>query len=58
MKAVLPNKPLGQALDLTEPPIIIDRRGYPVDISGDRWELNEPTSKIVLDWSVMALRNL
>lgn len=58
MKAVLPNKPLSQTLDLTEPSIIIDRRGFPVDVSGDRWELNEPTSKIVLDWSVLALRNL
>ena len=58
MKAVLPNKPLGQTISLTESPIVIDRRGYPVDVSGDRWELNEPTTKIILDWAVLALRNV
>lgn len=58
MKAALANKPPGQTIDPTDSPIVIDRRGFPVDVSGDRWELNEPTAKIVLDWSVLALRNV
>ena len=58
MNAVLPNRPFGRAVDPNERPIVIDRRGFPVDVSGDRWELNEPTSKIVLDWSALALRNV
>ena len=29
----------------------------PVDISGERWSLNEPTVKIVLDWTVLALND-
>ncbi len=57
MNAVLTNEPFAQAVDPTEPLIVIDRRGLPVDISGDRWELHEPTTKIVLDWSTLGLRN-
>lgn len=29
----------------------------PVDISAERWSLNEPTVKIVLDWTVLALND-
>ena len=32
--------------------IIVDRRGLPVDISGEVWLLNEPTAKLILDWSI------
>jgi hypothetical protein len=37
--------------------IIIDQRGLPVDISGERWPLNEPMSKISLDWSACPIQN-
>ena len=37
------------------PSVVIDRRGLPVDISGERWSLNEPTVKLSLDWAIHAL---
>lgn len=39
------------------PSVIIDRRGMPVDISSDQWELNEPSVKIMLDFSKLNLRD-
>ncbi len=37
------------------PSVVIDRRGMPVDITGDQWELNEPTAKLQLDWSKLEI---
>jgi hypothetical protein len=53
MNAILPNNPYARAVETSEPHIVMDRRGFPVDLSGDRWELNEPTTKIVLDWTTL-----
>lgn len=37
------------------PSVVIDRRGLPVETSGERWSLNEPTVKLSLDWGVHAI---
>lgn len=36
---------------------VLDRRGLPVDVSGEVWRLNEPTSSIALDWSSYAFQS-
>lgn len=33
-----------------ENPIALDRRNLPVDVSENRWVLNEPTRKMVIHW--------
>lgn len=57
MNAFSPSKRLAHAVELSDRQIVIDRRGLPVDVSGERWELNEPSVKIVLDWPVLAIRD-
>lgn len=48
--------------DLAEPAwppqesYVLDRRGLPVDISGDVWQLNDPTAVFTLDWSKYDIR--
>lgn len=36
---------------------VVDRRGMPVDVSGERWILNEPMAKLFLDWSIHRIGN-
>ncbi|MEP3145401.1 tyrosine-type recombinase/integrase [Qipengyuania citrea] len=46
---------LSHSSDTSLPSVVIDRRGMPVDISGERWLLNEPTAKLTLDWALYAI---
>ncbi|MCV0383859.1 MAG: hypothetical protein K5799_10465 [Erythrobacter sp.] len=46
---------LSHSSDASLSSVVIDRRGMPVDISGERWSLNEPTTKLTLDWALHAI---
>ena len=48
---------LAHSSEASLPSVVIDRRGMPVDISGDRWSLNEPTAKLSLNWALHAITN-
>lgn len=58
MSAPLPVRHFASANEQNLPNIVIDRRGMPVDVAGERWELNEPTAKLVLDWSIYGIINV
>lgn len=57
MSAPLPATDFSGAVEQNQPQVVIDRRGMPVDISGERWDLNEPTMMITLDWSRHVITN-
>lgn len=55
MSAASPERPISHVIEDSLPSVVIDRRGMPVDISGERWQLNEPTARLTLDWAAHAI---